>query len=84
MREGDALERLAGVKVIAFDKTGTLTYGTPEVVDVTSVTDTYSKNRSTGWPPLRSNSPSIPLAKPSSAAAKRKWAGNSPRPATSR
>ena len=32
VREGDALERLARVKVIAFDKTGTLTYGTPEVV----------------------------------------------------
>lgn len=45
VREGDALERLAGVKVIAFDKTGTLTYGTPEVVDVTSVTDTYSKEQ---------------------------------------
>ncbi len=34
VREGDALERLAGVRVIAFDKTGTLTYGTPEVVAV--------------------------------------------------
>lgn len=29
VREGDALERLAGVKVVVFDKTGTLTYGTP-------------------------------------------------------
>ena len=36
VREGDALERLAEVKVIAFDKTGTLTYGTPEVVAVQS------------------------------------------------
>ena len=36
VREGDALERLAKVKVVAFDKTGTLTYGTPEVVTVTS------------------------------------------------
>ena len=34
VREGDALERLAGVKRIAFDKTGTLTYGTPRVVAV--------------------------------------------------
>lgn len=34
VREGDALERLAGVKRIAFDKTGTLTYGTPQVVAV--------------------------------------------------
>ena len=36
MREGDALERLARVNVIAFDKTGTLTCGTPEVVEVKS------------------------------------------------
>ena len=36
VREGDALERLAGVKVVAFDKTGTLTYGTPEVVAAVS------------------------------------------------
>lgn len=32
VREGDALERLAQVKLIAFDKTGTLTRGTPAVV----------------------------------------------------
>ena len=36
VREGDALERLARVDVIAFDKTGTLTCGTPEVVEVKS------------------------------------------------
>ncbi len=34
VREGDALERLAGVKLVAFDKTGTLTLGTPEVAAV--------------------------------------------------
>lgn len=39
VREGDALERLARVKVLAFDKTGTLTCGTPEVVAVESVSD---------------------------------------------
>ena len=43
VREGDALERLAKVKVVAFDKTGTLTYGTPEVVDVTSVSEAVSR-----------------------------------------
>ena len=32
VREGDALERLAGVTKIMFDKTGTLTYGTPKVI----------------------------------------------------
>ncbi len=37
VREGDALERLAKVKVVAFDKTGTLTYGTPEVAAVVSI-----------------------------------------------
>ena len=36
VREGDALERLACVKLIAFDKTGTLTYGRPRVAAVQS------------------------------------------------
>ncbi len=40
VKEGDALERLAGVKWIAFDKTGTLTHGTPRVVKIVSVSDT--------------------------------------------
>ena len=42
VREGDALERLAKVKVLAFDKTGTLTQGTPEVVAVHSVSNAYT------------------------------------------
>lgn len=33
VREGDALERLSKVNLIAFDKTGTLTHGKPEVVE---------------------------------------------------
>ena len=37
VREGDALERLAGVSKITFDKTGTLTYGTPQVTTVKRV-----------------------------------------------
>ncbi len=41
VREGDALERLAKIKVIAFDKTGTLTCGTPEVVAVKSVSGDF-------------------------------------------
>jgi len=40
VREGDALERLSKVTIIAFDKTGTLTYGKPDVVAVQS----YSPN----------------------------------------
>lgn len=43
VREGDALERLANVKVIAFDKTGTFTYEKPKVMDVVSVSDQYTK-----------------------------------------
>ncbi len=39
VREGDALEQLAQVQIIAFDKTGTLTYGTPEVVQISSFSD---------------------------------------------
>lgn len=41
VRAGDALERLARVKVLAFDKTGTLTCGTPEVVAVESLSSAY-------------------------------------------
>lgn len=37
IREGDALERLAKIKMICFDKTGTLTYGKPEVTDIYAV-----------------------------------------------
>jgi heavy metal translocating P-type ATPase len=36
---GDALERLAKVRVVAFDKTGTLTHGQPEVTAVRSFGD---------------------------------------------
>ncbi|QDW75217.1 cation-translocating P-type ATPase [Lachnospiraceae bacterium KGMB03038] len=37
VREGDALERLAGISDIAFDKTGTLTYGVLQVAAVESM-----------------------------------------------
>ena len=43
VKEGDALERLSKVSVIAFDKTGTLTYGTPEVSAVNSVSERYGE-----------------------------------------
>ena len=39
VREGDALERLARIQIVAFDKTGTLTCGTPEVVTAKSLAD---------------------------------------------
>lgn len=43
VREGDALERLAEVKVLTFDKTGTLTHGTPEVKEVVSGKSSFSR-----------------------------------------
>lgn len=43
VREGDALERLAKVKMIAFDKTGTLTVGTPKVVAVKSTDKNFDE-----------------------------------------
>ena len=43
VREGDALERLARVQVVAFDKTGTLTHGTPEVVAVEPASAAYDR-----------------------------------------
>ena len=43
VREGDALERLAGISKIAFDKTGTLTYGTLQVAAVESLDGSTSQ-----------------------------------------
>mgnify|MGYP005754108289 CR=1 FL=1 len=45
VREGDALERLAGVKCVGFDKTGTLTYGAPQVCAVQSFQEGLSDKR---------------------------------------
>ena len=45
VREGDALERLASVKIVAFDKTGTLTYGQPEVTEVIGAGVRYSRSQ---------------------------------------
>ncbi len=42
VREGDVLERLAGVTKIMFDKTGTLTYGTPKVIAQKSLLPEWS------------------------------------------
>ena len=42
VKEGDALERLAGVAKMAFDKTGTLTRGLPEVVAARSFAAGFS------------------------------------------
>ena len=60
VREGDALERLAAVRVAAFDKTGTLTCGTPRVAAVESVCPERSETalfRLTAAAELRSKHP---------------------------
>ena len=49
VREGDALERLAGVSDVAFDKTGTLTLGTPKVVEVCSCPPNHDRNQLYAW-----------------------------------
>ena len=41
VREGDALERLSMVSKVCFDKTGTLTEGTPKVVAVKPINESY-------------------------------------------
>ena len=43
VREGDALERLAAVRVMTFDKTGTLTLGKPHVVYVESSSEDFNE-----------------------------------------
>lgn len=45
VREGDALERLARVSMVAFDKTGTLTFGTPQVTAVETVLPELSRQQ---------------------------------------
>ena len=47
IREGDALERLAGIKRIAFDKTGTLTLGKPSVIHTVSCMPDITEKRLT-------------------------------------
>lgn len=49
VRDGGALERLAGVTKITFDKTGTLTYGTPEVVGIECDPDCGISNDELFW-----------------------------------
>lgn len=60
VREGDALERLAEVRLVTFDKTGTLTCGTPRVVAVKSVVSEYTEMRYIALRHRRSSFRSIP------------------------
>lgn len=59
VKEGDALERLAGVWIIAFDKTGTLTYGNPCVISVKIISENFSENEVYDLPHPQKDFPSI-------------------------
>lgn len=63
VREGDALERLAGVKKVTFDKTGTLTVGTPQVVAVEPVPGGPSRAELYAWTAGAEASSEHPLGK---------------------
>jgi Cu+-exporting ATPase len=48
-RQGDALQRMRDVQVIAFDKTGTLTMGKPVLTDVVVLSELYDRNTLLSW-----------------------------------
>lgn len=48
-RQGDALQRMRDVQIIAFDKTGTLTMGKPVLTDVIILTPLYDRATLLGW-----------------------------------
>lgn len=48
-RQGDALQRMRDVQVIAFDKTGTLTMGKPVLTDVVVLSALYDRNTLLSW-----------------------------------
>ncbi len=48
-RQGDALQRLRDVQVVAFDKTGTLTLGKPALTDFVVLDQTYDRATLLSW-----------------------------------
>ena len=76
VREGDALERLSKVKIIAFDKTGTLTHGTPKVVKAVSVSGNYTSEQIYQLTAAAEQYSEHPLGKLSWIAAKRSFKKN--------
>ena len=48
-RQGDALQRLRDVQVVAFDKTGTLTMGKPVLIDFVVLEPTYDRALLLSW-----------------------------------
>ena len=80
VREGDALERLAGVSRVAFDKTGTLTYGRAAGRGGSQrPAGAAARKNCMPSPPVLSCARSTRSARPLSAACARKRTGNRPR-----
>ena len=61
-RQGDALQRLRDVTVVAFDKTGTLTAGKPQVTDLEIVDPTFSLETVLSWTAAMQSHSEHPIA----------------------
>jgi Cu+-exporting ATPase len=62
-RQGDALQRLRDVTVVAFDKTGTLTAGKPQVTDLEIVDPTFSLETVLSWTAAMQSHSEHPIAR---------------------
>ena len=62
-RQGDALQRLRDVTVVAFDKTGTLTAGKPQVTDLEIVDPTFSLEIVLSWTAAMQSYSEHPIAR---------------------
>ncbi len=62
-RQGDALQRLRDVKVIAFDKTGTLTLGKPVLTDMLVLDDAHDRATLLSWVAAMQNQSEHPIAR---------------------
>jgi Cu+-exporting ATPase len=62
-RQGDALQRLRDVTVVAFDKTGTLTAGKPQVTDLEIVDPTFSLETMLSWTAAMQSHSEHPIAR---------------------
>ena len=61
-RQGDALQRMRDVEVIAFDKTGTLTMGKPVLTDVVVLSGLYDRATLLSWAASMQSQSEHPIA----------------------
>ena len=78
VREGDALERLSRVKIIALDKTGTLTCGKLSVTAFKSVSDKFTDEDIFAFAAAAESMSEHPIGKAIAASYKAQTAGNLP------